>query len=279
MKCAWKELLSILPPSLRQSVDKLGASTLQELRLRLDQQPELVLTNRRISLERAVTAEEMSFVINTASRYSPWLGATSAFGYITAPGGHRIGICGEAVIRDGVMSGFRTIRSLNVRVARDYPGLGRELGKLSGSVLIVGKPGCGKTTLLRDLIRQRSENENVAVVDQRGELFPERSGFDTGHRTDILSGCGKRQGLECLLRTMTPDVIAMDEITAREDCRALLHAANCGVALLATAHASCKEDLVRRPLYIPLMKGGVFHNLVIMQPDKSWYWERVESCR
>lgn len=276
MKCAWKELLSILPPSMRQNVDALAASGLQELRLRLQNPPELVLDKRRLWLERTVTAEDLSFVVNTASRYSPWIGATSALGYITAPGGHRIGICGDAVIRDEKMGGFRTIRSLNIRVARDYPGISGELSRQSGSVLIVGKPGCGKTTLLRDLIRQRSKTENIAVVDERGELFPERAGFDTGFRTDILTGCGKAQGLERMLRTMTPDTIAVDEVTAEDDCKALLQAAWCGVHLLATAHASGKQDLLARPIYAPLIQSGVFEQLVIMRADKSWHWERMD---
>lgn len=275
MKCAWQELLSILPVSIRHQVDKLGANDLQEIRLRLGKPPELVSQLRRIRLECNVTEGDLSFIVNTASRYSPWLSVSSASGYISAPGGHRIGLCGNAVIKDGQMTGFHTLRSVNIRVARDIPGCSKDLCRMKGSILLIGRPGCGKTTLLRDLIRQRSAWENIGVVDERGELFPDRTPFDTGPRTDILTGCTKEHGIENLLRTMTPDTIAVDEITSEEDCRAIQHAGWCGASLLATAHAGSRQDLESRPLYNSLMNSGLFEHLVIIQPDKSWHKERM----
>lgn len=276
MKCAWKELLSILPLWYRTEVDELGRDTLQELRLRLGLVPELVRSNGPVKLKRAVSADDLSYIVNTASRYSPWAAATSAQGYITAPGGHRIGLCGQAVVQADQMTGLRQISSLCIRVARDFPGIAQKLQYLSGSVLILGKPGSGKTTLLRDLIRQRSDmgKGSVAVVDERGELFP--TGFCTGYRTDVLSGCPKEQGIDNLLRTMSPSVIAMDEITSEQDCRALLKAGWCGVHLLATAHASSKADLYARAVYRPLVSSHLFDTLVILQPDKSFKAERME---
>lgn len=275
MKCAWKELLSILPPHLRPIVDKYAPEIVQEIRLRMNRLPELLMNGRKISVGPPTSSEELSFVVNSASRYSPWLAATSASGYISAPGGHRIGICGEAVVKDGQMSGFRMIRSLNIRIARDFPGISGEVGNESGSVLIIGKPGCGKTTLLRDVIRRRSLRESVAVVDERCELFPIHAFYEKDHSIDILSCCPKNQGILNLLKTMGPDVIAVDEITAEADCDALLQAGWCGVKLLATAHASDKSDLYSRPIYIPLLKKGLFDTLVIIQPDKSWRMERI----
>ena len=159
-----------------------------------------------------------------------------------------------------------------IRVARDFPGMGREV-RISDSVLILGAPGWGKTTLLRDLIRRRSEREPVGVVDERGELFPE--GFSTGRRTDILRGCRKGEGLQQLLRTMGPGCIALDEITEEVDCRALIQAANCGVMLLATAHAGSREEFLSRPVYMPLAEKGVFESLVILHRDKTYRVERM----
>lgn len=256
----------------------LGRDTLQELRLRLALPPELIRSNGAVKLKRAVNQEDLSYIVNTASRYSPWSAASAAQGYITAPGGHRIGLCGQAVVQGTAMTGLRQLTSLCIRVARDLPGIASKLQCNNGSVLIIGSPGSGKTTLLRDLIRQRSENGNgsIAVVDERGELFPSGTDFSPGSRTDILTGCVKGQGIEILLRTMGPATIAVDEITSEEDCMALVKAGWCGVALLATAHASCKEDLYERPVYKPLVKSRLFDTLVVLRQDKSWKAERME---
>lgn len=273
MRCAWKELLSILPPWLQREVDTVGKDKLQELRLRVNAPPELVLGGKSLWLSRAATADDLNFCVNTASRYSPWSASTAASGYITAPGGHRIGLCGETVWKNGSVTGVRTISSLCIRVARDFPGIGELLSRVSGSLLILGAPGWGKTTLLRDLIRQRSDGgKHIAVVDERGELFPR--GFPQGKRTDILTGCAKGQGIEMLLRTMGPDCIAVDEITAQEDCGALIGAAWCGVKLLATAHASSLEDFLNRPVYAELSRRHIFDTIVVLHQDKSWHTER-----
>lgn len=274
MMCAWKELLSILPEWSRSDVDRLGGGSLIELRLRSGHPPELIRTCGRLFLKRCFSDTDLSFVINTASRYSPWAATSSAQGYITAPGGHRIGICGEAVIRAGEMTGCRNVSSLCIRVARDLPGLAVSLAELQGSILIIGRPGNGKTTLLRDLIRQRSCRGSVAVVDERGELFP--AGFDRGVCTDVLTGCPKRIGVSMLLRTMSPGTIAVDEITSAEDCQALLEAGWCGVDLIATAHASCRSDLSSRRIYKPLLDQRLFDHLIVLRKDRSFTSERME---
>lgn len=281
MRCAWDAFIGLLPPWMRSQVDRQGSDTLQELRLRLGQAPELVLGETSCFLERTVTRDDLAFCVNTASRYSPWSAATASLGYITATGGHRVGLCGETVLQNGTMTGVRTPTSLCLRVARDFPGIAARVPKTGSSMLILGKPGSGKTTLLRDLVRQRSETlpGSIAVVDERGEVFPKESDaycFQPGRRTDVLTGCPKAQGIEMVLRTMGPSCIAVDEITARADCDALLRAGWCGVTLLATAHASCKEDLLSRPVYKPLAESGLFDTLLVLQQDKSWHLERMD---
>ena len=275
MRCAWKELLAILPPWLAAEVDRLARDSLQELRLRLNQPPELVLSGTSRWLSRTAGEADLRFVVNTASRYSPWAAQTMARGFLTAPGGHRIGVCGEAVVSGGEMTGIRTVTSLCVRVARDFPGIARNTPWGTGSVLLLGPPGSGKTTLLRDMIRKISETEPVAVVDERGELFPK--GFCRGQRTDVLEGCSKKEGIEMALRTMGPGCIAVDEITAEVDCETLIQAAWCGVRLLATAHGSSAEDLRRRELYRPLWERRIFDHVLTLRRDKSWREERMEA--
>ena len=255
-------------------MDNRCSDTLQELRLRLGIPPQLVRRNTTEWLNRNITASELNFCINAASRYSPWTAQTASQGYITVRGGHRIGICGTVVTRDGTVTGIQSVRSVCIRVARDFPGIAARFGCRSGSILIIGPPGSGKTTLLRDLIRQISQSECICVVDERGELFPD--GFFEGCKSlDVLSGCPKRIGIDTLLRTMSPKTIAVDEITAADDCTALLKACWCGVRLIATAHAATMSDLRSRHLYKPLVSEKIFEHVLIMQHDKTIHEERM----
>lgn len=273
MKCAWRELLAILPLWMRSEVDRLGVHDGQELRLRLGQSPILNCGQTSLPLQGTVTSDDLQFVVNTASHYSPWSAQTVAQGYLTAPGGHRIGVCGDAVMQGGAMTGVRRITSLCVRIARDFPGVALPLMQYKGSILIIGPPGSGKTTMLRDLIRQRSINGAVCVSDERGELFPK--GIYRGSHVDVLYGPCKGDAIEILLRSMCPTTIAVDEITAAQDAEALKRALWCGVDILATAHAWDVSDLNRREIYRSLMNTGVFPHVVILQRDKSCRIERV----
>lgn len=281
MNCAWDAYINLIPKRFRDQVDKLGRENLLEVRLRLGRPPELVLRKESIFLKETVLQDDINFSVNIASRYSPWTATSVSYGYITAQGGHRVGICGEVNTHEGKIISLRSATSISLRVARDYPGISGNLKNLKESTLIIGSPGSGKTTLLRDYIRQISESGTgaIAVVDERQEIFPMAGDtfcFAPGMRTDVLSGCMKKSGIEIVLRTMTPQIIAVDEITAQEDCTALLHAAWCGVTLLATAHAASRLDLERRTIYRTLLEQKLFENLVILHSDKSWLLERME---
>ncbi len=278
MKCAWKELLGVLPPMMRQGVDELSSKMPLEIRLRMGQPVEVCCKEGSHWLPFQASGEDMRYILNLASRYSPWARETMAQGFLTAAGGHRIGICGECVVQGGNVTGIREVRSLCIRVARDFPGIARGITPADGSVLILGPPGSGKTTLLRDLIRQTADREEgyAAAVDERGELFPVGIGLQEGKRLDVLSGCPKAQGISMALRTMGPRWIAVDEITAAEDCAALLEAGWCGVKLLGTAHAADRRDLLGRKVYQPLAESGLFDTLVVLQRDKSWRKERMK---
>lgn len=280
MKCAWQAYINLLPHWMREEVDRLGKDYLQELRLRIGLFPELVMQHTVYKINRIVTCADLSFVINVASNYSPWAATTISDGYLTAEGGHRIGICGVCTVNNGFVTGIHQPSSLCIRVSRDFYNISSTLNNLCSSLLIIGKPGSGKTTLLRDLVRTISDNAHgsVSVIDEREEIFPLIKGqacFFAGNSTDILSRCTKNAGINAVLRSMNPEWIAVDEITAEEDTQALLCAGWCGVKLIATAHAGSIEDLKRRSVYRPLLSEKLFSDVVIMQKDKSWKRERI----
>jgi len=214
-------------------------------------------------------------------------------GFFTVRGGHRIGICGSGVVRDGEVRNLRQLSSLAIRVAREVPGLSAAVldrlwsGGVLQSTLLLSPPGGGKTTLLRDLIRAVSDGEGgpalrVGVADERGELAAMYQGepqFSIGRQTDVLDGCPKGPALLMLLRGMNPQVLAADEITAPEDAAALEMAANCGVSLLCTAHAGSLEELKARPLYRRLLDEGLFRRLAIIErAGRERRYQVVELC-
>lgn len=269
MKCMWKSLLDLLPPRLQAGAQRIGEKHLLELRLRQGQIPQYITPAGPVPGQSPpVRREELEGIVQVASRYSAYAASGLSQGYLTAPGGHRLGLCGTAVLRDGQVTGIREISSLCIRVARDVSGIGMGLAQnLEGSGLILGKPGSGKTTLLRDVIRCIGKTEQIAVVDERGELFPMdggRSVFEKPGQVDVLTGCPKGQGVEMVLRAMGPGWIAVDEITAAADCLAMEQASYCGVRFLASAHAGSLRELRQRPVYARLLDMGIFENYALL---------------
>lgn len=202
---------------------------------------------------------------------------TIAEGYLTLSGGHRIGLCGTGVRYDGKIQSMQSISSMNIRIAREISGCADALApEILDSVLLLGPPGSGKTTLLRDLIRQLSDRYGhyIGLADERCELSAQ-SLLRIGTRTDVLLQIPKATAMLMLLRTMRPDWIAVDEITSPEDIMAMEIISYCGVKLIATAHGIDRRDLIRRPLYRKLLDSGIFRQLVILHPDKSYTLEEM----
>ncbi len=285
MNCCWRELLELLPPWLRESMgSEMQACNPREIRLRLGQMVQVVTQQGEwYPTCRRVGKGDIEYALNIASRFSAYAAQSVAQGYITGRGGHRIGLCGECIVQNGVVTGIKELRSLCIRVARDIPGLADDLhpALAEGSLLILGPPGSGKTTLLRDLIRQISDGrqEQIGVVDQRSELFPVTSDgfqFDTGSRTDVLTGAEKASGIELLLRSMGPKWIAVDEVSAMEDCITLEQCGYCGVRFLATAHAWTPEDLESRPVYRRLLRTGMFKTAIWLKEDQTYTAKRLK---
>lgn len=233
--------------------------------------------------------EQLCDMVTGYSRYA--VSDTLSKGYLIGRGGFRIGVCGTAVLRAGVNTNLRDISSVTVRISRQMRGISEplveELWEPEGfpSTLLLAPPGAGKTTLLRDMICALSDGSEtrpacrVGVVDERGELAAMYRGvpqLEVGVHTDVLDGCPKALGVIMLLRAANPQIIAVDEITAEEDLRAMLTAANCGVALLATIHAADREELTRKQLFTKLLEMQVFRRLVTITVERGCRVYRTE---
>lgn len=281
---AYAQAAALLPPHLRrqaQQVDKVCQARAEELRLRAGRPMAVVYPEgeRAVPGEEPVSSRDLELVLEIATQASAHTALERMrSGFFTVQGGHRIGICGSAVMKEGEVYNLRQLSSLAIRIARQVPGAAADVadrlwqGRNFQSTLILSPPGGGKTTLLRDLIRRLADGEGhpplrVGVADERGELAAMWNGvpqLDVGRQTDVMDGCPKGTGLLMLLRGMNPQVLAADEITAPEDCAALLMAANCGVSLVCTAHAADLDDLQTRPLYKPLLENRCFQKLVVL---------------
>lgn len=281
---AYRQAAGALPPRLRQEAMSLppeDQSRAEELRLRMGRPMSVVFSEEERSLGTApVEAKELEQLIEISSRASLHTVLDQVCrGYLTIEGGHRIGLCGTATLRNGEIHNLSRLSSANLRIARQVRGVSQFVldslcpkGRLV-STLILAPPGMGKTTLLRDLVRRVSDGDGciplrVSLADERGEVAALYNGMpqlEVGGRTDIVEGCPKAQGLMLLLRAMNPQVLAVDEITSPEDVQALKTAFGCGVTLLATAHGAERGDLERRALYRPLLEEGMIRRLVTIR--------------
>lgn len=209
-------------------------------------------------------------------------------GYLTVPGGHRVGLAGRAVVEGGRIRVLRDIGSLNFRVAREVKGVGekvlafildRRMGRIMHT-LVISPPQGGKTTLLRDLARLISEGagilghsgKKVGIVDERSEIAGCYQGvpqLDVGIRTDVLDACPKAEGIMLMLRSLSPQVIITDEIGRGEDVRAIEEAIHAGVSVIASAHGSSLEELCQRPIMGGLLQKNYFERLIFLSNSRG----------
>ena len=274
------DAIMLLPSVLRKEARQLSGSQrskVEEIRLRKGRLLSVLMPDGELDVGTlVVNSEHINSLLDIATGVSAHSFRESIKnGYITAKGGYRIGLGGTTVLKNGEVDGFRELTSVSIRIPREIVGVSDDItiSEPFNSTLIISPPGCGKTTLLRDVVRKLSDSGlRVSLADERSELAAVWQGeaqMDVGRRTDIIDGCPKSQAVLMLLRAMNPQVIAIDEITHPNDIEAIKEAANCGVELLATAHAWDEKDLSARPMYNELLKQKIFKKVIIISKNNG----------
>ena len=269
---------------LGKYIEKEQPEKVQEIRMRVGKPIIFVADNTESVTRKIVERDEFTKVLDYFCKYSLYAFENEIRqGFITIEGGHRVGISGQVLMEQGEIKNFKNITSMNIRIAHEMLNCADAIVPYITSdnqilnTLIVSPPRCGKTTLLRDLIRQVSNGNHlmkgctVGVVDERSELGGSYQGIpqnELGILTDVLDACPKSKGMMMLIRSMAPKVIAVDEIGGAEDIHAIRHVMNCGCKILATVHSGSMEELRRKPLFEELIKEKCFDRYVVLGSKK-----------
>ena len=288
----FNDAVSVLPRALRDSLLRVDAATKKttfEVRLRAGKPPVLFgkfgsrILNADGTVGRTVTAAAATvppaLLCDCFARvcaFSVHSHQTEiARGFVTLKNGHRVGVCGTAVVGpDNLVRTVRDVASLNLRVAREHRGAAEPLRAfLSDGLLLAGPPASGKTTLLRDAIRILSDPDagffqKVAVADERMELCAAADGLpgtDVGCNCDVLSGYPKETAVEIAVRALSPEVLVCDELVTKRELEAVKLGVNTGVRFLASVHAADRDDLCARPVVEDLLSTGAFRRVALLR--------------
>lgn len=281
-------VLSYLPNTLKNAIIENISNDIEEIRLRTNKPLNLKLPQEIKTIDYIVNQQEVLQAFEKVCENSVYSYRRQICdGYITIKGGNRVGIVGSAVIDNGQVININYISSLNFRIARQKIGCSNKIiedivdiqNNSIHNTLIVSPPGCGKTTILRDIVRNISngikyinfKGKNIGVVDERGEIAAMYKGIpqnDIGIRTDVIDNMPKPEAMRLLVRSMAPDIIACDEIGSIKDVEAIDYAMCSGIKGIFTAHGKDIEELNKNPELSKLLDKHTFERIILLNPQK-----------
>lgn len=279
---------NILEEPLVEIFDKyINIEKLTEIRMRLNKRLVVFISGKPyyLALDGITNVKEKAIIVSREMLYNTIKRASERSlyavnnqlkqGFLTVLGGIRLGICGEVVVENGKIQTIKNFSSINIRIAKEVKNCSLNILEyiLSGgfnNTLIISPPGCGKTTLIRDILYQmslRSYTYNVLLADERYEIancFNGKPTLDVGDFTDIVSGVEKSYAFDCGLRSMSPDILVTDELATKDDMSSVLRISNSGVKLLASIHAKDIDQLKNKKDFEEILSQKVFKRFVVL---------------
>lgn len=282
-------VLSFLPKTISNQIKKIPPNELreiEEIRVRINRPLEISYNGTARFFPYIVQQEDALNLLNKISKFSIYaLEEELRRGYITIEGGHRVGLAGKVILEESKVKAIRDISSFNIRIAKEKIGIAKQIitdiyKNNWLHTMIIGSPQTGKTTLLRDIARiissgdetNRLKAAKVGIVDERSEIAGCVSGIPQmtfGPRIDVLDACPKAEGMMMMIRSMSPDVLVVDEIGRKEDSEAILEAVNAGIKLIMTTHGESLEEIRNRPSLKRILNESIFERFIILSRDNG----------